>query len=166
VKETKGETYVPAAQPEKEAQPRVSRADENQERQNNTETPARQGQKAPGGVTRGQFRFSKKDRLRLSREFVTVLKKGRRHRGACCDFVSLPNGLDRSRLGLDVSRKTGKAWYRNRLRRFIREVFRLNRSLLRCNMDLVVRMRPHDNRLIYKDIEKDFKEFAAKRLES
>ena len=44
----------------------------------------------------------------------------------------------RGRLGLSVSRKCGSAVLRNRIKRLIREAYRLNRAALPQDVDLVV----------------------------
>ena len=46
------------------------------------------------------------------------------------------------RLGISVHRKTGNAVRRNRIKRLIREVFRLNRSLFPSSCDIVFTVRP------------------------
>lgn len=46
------------------------------------------------------------------------------------------------RLGLSISRKVGGAVRRNRLKRLIRESFRLNRLGMKPDTDLVVAVRP------------------------
>ncbi|HVE11921.1 MAG TPA: ribonuclease P protein component [Elusimicrobiota bacterium] len=46
------------------------------------------------------------------------------------------------RLGLSVSRKVGGAVRRNRLKRLIREAFRLNRARLKAGVDVVFYPRP------------------------
>ena len=48
------------------------------------------------------------------------------------------NGSDTNRVGITVSKKLGKAVVRNRIRRRIREVYRLNESRFAPGWDLVV----------------------------
>lgn len=47
------------------------------------------------------------------------------------------NNLGWSRLGLSVGRKAGGAVARNRIRRRIREAFRLSKETLPCGLDIV-----------------------------
>ncbi len=56
----------------------------------------------------------------------------------------LPNGLGYPRLGMSVGRKVGNAVRRNRIRRLIRESFRLMQHDLPEGYDLVVVVRPHE----------------------
>ena len=51
-------------------------------------------------------------------------------------------GRDESRLGLAVSRKVGNAVVRNRLKRRLREIFRVERSLAPAHRDLILIPRP------------------------
>ncbi len=53
------------------------------------------------------------------------------------------NGLAHSRLGLSVSRRVGTAVARNRIKRLLREAFRLSQHSLPPGIDLVVVVRPH-----------------------
>lgn len=52
------------------------------------------------------------------------------------------NGLDVTRLGLMVGRKHGKAVQRNRLKRLIREGFRLSHATLPRGVDLICAPAP------------------------
>ena len=53
------------------------------------------------------------------------------------------NGLNRSRLGLAVGRRAGNAVMRNRLKRLVREAFRLSRADIAPGLDIVVSVRTH-----------------------
>ncbi len=53
-----------------------------------------------------------------------------------------PNGLDHPRLGIPVGRKFGNAIRRNRVKRLIREAFRIEQGALPSGFDLVCFPRP------------------------
>src|ERR1019366_6471117 len=56
---------------------------------------------------------------------------------------SLPNDLGHPRLGISISRKVGTAPVRNRIKRLLREAFRLHPYDLPRGYDLVIVVRPH-----------------------
>lgn len=57
-------------------------------------------------------------------------------------MIFLPNTESYNRLGISVHRKTGNAVRRNRIKRLIRESFRLNRDQLPSSCDIVFAVRP------------------------
>ncbi|MBW2169268.1 MAG: ribonuclease P protein component, partial [Deltaproteobacteria bacterium] len=59
-------------------------------------------------------------------DFVNLNRSGQRHHTKHFIVILKENGLGITRLGLTVSRKTGNAVKRNRVKRLIREFFRLN----------------------------------------
>ena len=73
-----------------------------------------------------------------SKDFAHVLRRGKRRRDPLLALAAAPNGLPLSRLGLAVSRKVGGAVQRNRVKRLLREAFRLNQKTLPPGYDLVV----------------------------
>ena len=54
----------------------------------------------------------------------------------------VPNDMDRSRVGLSVSRRVGNAVKRQRVRRRIREAFRRHKAKLTRGWDVIVVARP------------------------
>lgn len=57
----------------------------------------------------------------------------------------VPNDVGHHRLGLAISRRAGHAVRRNRIKRMLREAFRLSWRDLPGSYDLVVSARPHDS---------------------
>ena len=87
----------------------------------------------------GELSFSKLERLTKRYEFDKVLAEGKKKRlGKLCTVVTLPNGLDRKRLGIIASKKVGKAVARNRVKRAIRETFRHIKNQMVPETDIVV----------------------------
>ena len=90
------------------------------------------------------YALPKSRHLRLPAEFQAVYEgKVRESRGPLT-LYALPNKLDHPRLGMSVSRKVGTAVRRNRIRRLLREAFRLLQHDLPQGYDWVVVVRPHE----------------------
>ncbi|MCL0044738.1 ribonuclease P protein component [Nitrospinaceae bacterium] len=67
------------------------------------------------------------------------MNQGRKHcTGTFCTIFFLPNRLDRKRLGIIASKKTGNAVARNFTKRKIREVFRHIKGRIEPAMDIVI----------------------------
>jgi ribonuclease P protein component len=88
--------------------------------------------------------FPKSLHLRSPGAFAAVYdEKVRESRGPLLVYAK-PNELGHPRIGLSTSRKVGNAVRRNRIRRLLREAFRLMRHDLPHGYDLVVVVRPHE----------------------
>jgi len=90
------------------------------------------------------FRFPAALRLKRTEEFQRVYDQGRRLGDANLLLFALPRSTGLTRAGFSVSRKHGNAVRRNRLKRLLREAFRLNRRQLPTGFDfvLVPRQKP------------------------
>jgi ribonuclease P protein component len=83
------------------------------------------------------------DRLRHRKDFLRVYRVGKRIGGGCFLLYYTPGETDHHRLGLTVSKKVGSAVFRNRVKRRMRETFRLNREALGAEpLDLVFNVSP------------------------
>ena len=89
----------------------------------------------------GRALFRRAQRLRRPGEFRDVYAKGRRIGNDMFAANVLANGTDSARLGLSIAvRSMGGAVRRNRVRRLIRESFRLHRRALPA-VDIIVSAR-------------------------
>ena len=75
-----------------------------------------------------------------SRHFVVIFKQ---------------NGLGITRLGVTVSKKTGNAVKRNKVKRLIREHFRLNRSRFPQGYDIVIAAKKDASFLDFREIKEE-----------
>lgn len=101
--------------------------------------------------------FPRAVRLRTSAEFSQVFRNGLRSSDACFMVFACGNGGDMPRLGLAVARKAAaSAAERNRIKRVVRERFRLNRGQLPA-VDIVVQARAaaarHDNSALRSSLD-------------
>jgi len=73
--------------------------------------------------------FDKSGRLRKRVEFTVLAAKGRKFIMPDFIIVMADTELLWSRIGITVTRKVGNAVARNRIKRLVREFFRINRKL-------------------------------------
>ena len=81
------------------------------------------------------------ERIKRNSEFKLVLGKGERVESGNLIFYFAENRLGFSRIGLSLSKKTGNAVKRNRIKRLIREVFRRKKKGFKKGYDIVVMCR-------------------------
>jgi len=109
-----------------------------------------------------RYTFRKEERLRKDKEFRRVFDHGKSLGGSTVAFYFLPNDLNFPRAGFIVSKKVSKkAVERNRAKRLMREVFRLNKHRLKP-YDLIFIARKGILGKKYRDVEEDFLRLARK----
>jgi len=109
-----------------------------------------------------RFTFRKHERLRKQSEFERVFGYGKSLGGSTVAFYFAPNDLKYARAGFIVSKKVcRKAVERNRAKRLMREVFRLNKHRLKP-VDIVFIARKGIKGKKFQDVERDFLRLAKK----
>lgn len=96
-------------------------------------------------------------------EFMRVYKRGKFFVGKNMVLYVFPNKFEINRLGITVSRKFGKSVKRNRIRRLIRENYRLYEEYIKTGFDCVIVARQNDYMPEYDEIKKEMK-FLLKKL--
>ena len=114
-----------------------------------------------------RFSLAKKDRLLNNDQFKAVLAKRKRFSNDFLAVFVAPNTCGFPRLGISVGKHCGKAVIRNRIKRLLREAYRLNRENFPQDLDYLVLLSPVLARKLKKqkslikqlsfvDIEKSF----------
>ncbi|MGO9136137.1 MAG: ribonuclease P protein component [Syntrophales bacterium] len=96
--------------------------------------------------------FGKHVRISKRRDYLACYQQGVRSHSKHFTIVVRKNEMGISRLGITVSKKVGSAVERNRIRRLVREFFRLNRSRLSTPQDVVIIAKSNIAQLAYQDV--------------
>lgn len=101
--------------------------------------------------------MKKTEILKKNYEFRLVLKKGKYYSGKYIESFVLNNNLDINKIGIAIKTKVGKAVKRNRIKRLIKESYRLNEDKFGVGKNLVflVKKNQEIDSLEFRDIEKD-----------
>ncbi len=101
-------------------------------------------------------------RLRLNREFQRVYTGGRYFAHPLLVLYVLPRAGQPSRLGFSVGKKVGNAVIRNRVRRQLREIARLQVNLPAEGVDMVILGRPKAAEADYHQLQAAFQNVAGR----
>lgn len=86
----------------------------------------------------GAFSLTKSERVLRRSDFEKLSKIGNRIDSEYFIVMYSQNGLGKSRLGVTVSKRVGCAVIRNRVKRLVREYFRLHKALFGYSYDVNV----------------------------
>lgn len=99
--------------------------------------------------------LGKEEKLLNSLEFKSALSRGSGPSTKHFKIFICPNSLMRRRLGITASRKVGSAVQRNRVKRLLREFFRLNKTRLPHSSDILFIARAGADKLDYAGLRNE-----------
>jgi ribonuclease P protein component len=115
----------------------------------------------------GRYAFKKNERLRRRSEFSALFKSGKRIHSEYLTVILSTNTSDVRRLGLVVGKKVRKeAVRRNRMKRLLREFFRLNKHRLSASQDILIVARKDFSFMKYRDLCSALEEVLAGRMKA
>lgn len=92
--------------------------------------------------------------LKRNHEFQRLYRKGKSAAAPTLALYCRKNRQPENRLGLTVGKKVGGAVTRNRVRRRLREIYRLHQGELRTGYDIVVVARVRAAHSRYRELER------------
>ncbi len=106
---------------------------------------------------KGAFKFTQKERIALPQDFRRVMKSGRRLISKHYILFLQENERGFNRLGIVVKREIGPANIRNRMKRYLREFFRLNKQQIRGSLDIIILIRKGLLPKCYREAEEELR---------
>ncbi len=86
----------------------------------------------------GLFSFKQEERILKKKEFIALKLQGKRYYTKNFVVIVRENRGDITRLGITVSKRIGNSVKRNRIKRLIKEFFRLNKQQIPKGYDLII----------------------------
>ena len=93
--------------------------------------------------------------IKHNHEFRRLYSKGKSAVSPCLAIYCRRNRRENNRLGITVGTKLGKAVVRNRVRRRLREAYRVNEDRFASGWDIVVVARVRAAHVSYRELERN-----------
>ncbi len=103
-----------------------------------------------------RFKFSFLNRIKKKKDFQQIQENGDKFFSKHFIIFSLKNNDNQNKIGITISKKVDKrAVVRNRLKRYIREIYRTNKEKILDNHKLVVIAKKNAGNLKYHDVKRE-----------
>lgn len=100
--------------------------------------------------------------LKKNFEFKNVFSKGKWIHGKYLVLYYKENKLEYNRIGVAVSKKTGKSVIRNRIKRLLRESYRQYGENIKTGYDIILLWKNKDVTVGFNSVFNDFKQLILK----
>ena len=109
------------------------------------------------------MQFNNTDGIKKDSDFRRVYQRGKSLADRNLVIYTMKNKSDKSRIGISISKKVGKAHVRNTIRRCIKEAYRLNiDERVQAGYDMVFIARISAADKDYREIERSLKYICKK----
>ena len=108
-------------------------------------------------------RFLKSERLKKSNEFKSVFEQCRKlEDGTLAFYVQFKEDAGLRKFGVSLSRALGKAYLRNRLKRRLREIYRVEKEGFRGGYQVILVPRRGSVNRTFDELRKSFLSLASR----
>ena len=115
----------------------------------------------------GRYTLTKGERIRRRSEFTALFQSGKRIHSEHLTVILRGNTSGVRRLGLVVGKRVGKkAVRRNRMKRLLREFFRLNKHRLPASQDILIVARKDFSPMKSQDLCRELEKVLAGRMKA
>ncbi len=93
------------------------------------------------------------DSLKKNSDFQNVYRNGKSCANRYLVMYTLENGTRYNRLGISVSKKVGNSVIRHRIKRLVKESYRMHETIFKRGFDLVIIARVSAKKMSYLETE-------------
>ncbi|MCX7918489.1 MAG: ribonuclease P protein component [bacterium] len=110
-----------------------------------------------------RFKFTKQQRITTRAEYQAILQQGKKVSDNNFRIaVAFNSEIKKPKLGIIVSKKIGTAVERNRIKRRVREIFRLNQHNFVAGTKLIIIAKPECVTKKYQELERSILTLLAR----